>query len=111
MVVQTDCEKQLQEHGRCILMVDAVLTRMHTTEFREQMTNWFDAHESAEVHVLTESSMVRMAVNVSTLSGGRLRALAYDDEAAWLGVGRHHYPGFRRRHLALPHKPPGKARR
>ncbi len=101
-IVRADCDEQMRDFGRCILMVDAVLTRMHTTDFREVMTTWFETHVEAEVHVLTQSSMVRMAVTVANMSSDKVHALSYESETLWLAVGRRHLANFRRRPLSTP---------
>ncbi len=95
-LVRTECEQQLLNFGKCVLMVDAILTKMHTTQFREDMTRWFLQNPSAEVHVLTHSSMVRMAVTVAAMDNDRIQARSYEDEALWLDVGKKHLTTFGR---------------
>ncbi len=101
-LVQDECNQQLSMFGQCILMVDATLTKMHSTQFREDMTLWFQQHPSAEVHVLTKSSMVRMAVTVATIGGDGMHAYTYEDEAMWVAIGKRHVAKFRRMPLKSP---------
>ncbi len=95
-LIQDECDQQLAKFGKCVLMVDATQTRMHSTQFREDMTCWFQQNPRAEVHVLTKSSMVRMAVSVATIGGDGMHAHVYENEALWLAVGRRHVAGFKR---------------
>jgi hypothetical protein len=97
-----DGERHIQASGRFVLMVDGVETKMHATDFREQMTEWFRAHETATVHMLTGSRMVVMAVNVANLVMGNSRANTYFSVETWEGIGRTYVPGFARRPLKLP---------
>ncbi len=101
-VVRDECDRQMASFGKCILMVDATLTTKHSTRFREDMTLWFHDNPDAEVHVLTRSSMVRMAVTVATLGGSGMAAYTYEEEAMWLAVGMRYSAGFRRIPLQLP---------
>jgi len=94
------CSEQIQRYGRCVLLVDGFETRMHTTEFRELMTHWFGARETAVVHMLVNSPMVEMALNVANMSMGARRAHTYVSVAEWESVGASECPGFRRRPLA-----------
>jgi hypothetical protein len=94
------CEQQIQYHGRCVLMVDGYLTKMHTTEFRELMTRWFTENEQAVVHMLVKSPMVQMALNVANLVMGARRAHTYLQVSDWEEVARKEVPGFTRRQLA-----------
>ncbi len=60
------------------------------------MTRWFRQNPKAEVHVLTKSSIGRMAVSVATIGGDGMHAHFYESEALWLAVGRRHVAGFKR---------------
>lgn len=96
------CQQQMQNHGRCVLMVDGARTKMHTTEFREMMTRWFMDNPAAIVHMLVGSPMVQMALNVANLVMGAHRANTYLDVAEWEAVGRREAPGFTQKPLADP---------
>jgi hypothetical protein len=95
-------EQQIASAGRYVLMVDACETKMHTTEFREAMTEWFVRHEQACVHMLIRSKMLEMALNVANLALGAPRAKTYFDAALWAEIGRREAPSFARRPLVLP---------
>jgi hypothetical protein len=95
-----DGERQLGKFGRFVLMVDGVVTRMHTTEFREVMTTWFRDHETAVVHMLIRSKMLDMALTVANLAMGSTRAMAYVDVDTWEAVGRREARSFQRKSLA-----------
>jgi hypothetical protein len=95
-----DGERQIAKFGRYVLMVDGVETKMHTTEFREAMTAWFRAHETAVVHMLIRSKMLDMALTVANLAMGSTRAFAYVDSDTWESVGQREARGFRRKPLA-----------
>jgi hypothetical protein len=96
-----DGERQLRTTGRYILMVDGSETRMHTTDFREVMTQWFGERETAVVHMLIKSRMLEMALNVANLVvGGRARA--YFNPEVWESIGRQEVPSFIRRPLTIP---------
>ncbi len=97
-----DGERQLGVFGRYVLMVDGSETRMHTTEFREVMTNWFMPRTTAVVHMLIRSKMLDMALTVANLAMGSTRAHTYVDAGAWEAVGRREASSFRRRPLVLP---------
>lgn len=95
-----DGERQLKNFGRYVLMVDGVETKMHMTEFREVMTNWFRDHETAVVHMLIRSKMLDMALTVANLAMGSTRAFAYVEPDTWETIGRREARGFKRRPLA-----------
>lgn len=96
-----DGERQLRTAGRYVLMVDGSETRMHTTDFREVMTQWFGERETAVVHMLIKSRMLEMALNVANLVvGGRARA--YFNPEVWESIGRQEVPSFIRRPLTVP---------
>lgn len=95
-----DGERQVAKYGRYVLMVDGVETKMHMTDFREVMTNWFRDHETAVVHMLIRSKMLDMALTVANLAMGSTRALAYVDPDTWEAVGRREARGFKR--MSLP---------
>ena len=101
-IVKTDCERQLHDAGRCVLMVDGLDVKMHTTEFREQMTAWFHQNENAVVHMLVRSPMVQMALNVANLVMGSSRAKTYLNVAEWEAAGRREIASFARRPLVVP---------
>jgi hypothetical protein len=94
-----DGERQIAKFGRFVLMVDGVETKMHTTEFRELMTNWFRAHETAVVHMLIRSKMLDMALTVANLAMGSTRAMAYVDPDTWQAVGQREARSFKRKPL------------
>jgi hypothetical protein len=100
--VIADCERALKDFGRCILMVDGYETKMHTTEFRELLTDWFRAHEKATVHMLIRSRMLEMALNVANMVMGVGRARAYYAVDEWEAQGQQAWPSFRRRPIAPP---------
>ena len=104
-IVKADCERQIQEAGRCVLMVDGLDVRMHTTEFREAMTTWFHEHEDAVVHMLVRSPMVQMALNVANLVMGSTRAKTYLNVSEWEAAGRREVASFARRQLVIPDDP------
>lgn len=101
-IVQADCEKQVRDAGRCVLMVDGLEVKMHTTEFREEMTAWFRDNETAVVHMLVRSPMVQMALNVANLVMGSSRAKTYLNVAEWEAAGRREIATFARRPLVVP---------
>lgn len=101
-VVKADCEKQIREAGRCVLMVDGLDVKMHTTEFREEMTAWFRENESAIVHMLIRSPMVQMALNVANLVMGSSRAKTYLSVSEWEATGQREIASFARRPLVVP---------
>lgn len=101
-IVRADCEKQIREAGRCVLMVDGLDVKMHTTEFREDMTAWFRDHETAVVHMLVRSPMVQMALNVANLVMGSSRAKTYLSVSEWEEAGRREIASFTRRPLVVP---------
>ena len=101
-IVKADCERQMRESGRCVLMVDGLDVKMHTTEFREEMTAWFADHETAVVHMLVRSPMVQMALNVANLVMGSSRAKTYVNVAEWEAAGRSELASFARRPLVVP---------
>jgi len=100
--VMQDGERALAEARRFVLMVDAYDVKMHTTEFREVMTDWFSARPEAFVHMLIRSKLLEMALNVSNLALGGPRAKAYYDAALWESIGRREAPRFERRRLVIP---------
>jgi hypothetical protein len=83
-------------------MVDGLDVKMHTTEFREEMTNWFRDNESAVVHMLVRSPMVQMALNVANLVMGSSRAKTYLSVSEWEAAGRREIASFARRPLVVP---------
>jgi len=97
-----DGERHIRTSGRYVLMVDGSETKMHTTEFREVMTQWFLKHDSAVVHMLIKSRMLEMALNVANLVLGNARARAYFNAEVWESIGRQEVPSFIRRRLAVP---------
>lgn len=99
-LAKEDCERQIRDFGRCVLLVDGHETKMHTTEFREVMTDWFRLHEHATVHMLVSSAMVQMALNVSNLVMGSARANVYFEVTEWEAACRQEAPSFSRRPLA-----------
>src|SRR5262245_60919108 len=101
-IVRSDCERQVREAGRCVLMVDGLDVKMHTTEFREEMTAWFRENQTAVVHMLVRSPMVQMALNVANLVMGSSRAKTYLDVAEWEAAGRREIASFARRPLIVP---------
>jgi hypothetical protein len=101
-VVKADCERAVREAGRCVLMVDGLEVKMHTTEFREEMTAWFRENETAVVHMLVRSPMVQMALNVANLVMGSSRAMTYLTVSEWEAAGRKEIPTFARRPLVVP---------
>src|SRR5688572_1022162 len=101
-IVKADCERQLLDAGRCVLMVDGLDVKMHTTEFREEMTAWFHHHENAVVHMLVRSPMVQMALNVANLVMGSSRAKTYLKVTDWEAAGRREIASFARRPLVVP---------
>lgn len=101
-IVKADCEKQVRDAGRCVLMVDGLEVKMHTTEFREEMTAWFSENETAVVHMLVRSPMVQMALNVANLVMGSSRAKTYLNVAEWEAAGRREVASFARRPLVVP---------
>jgi hypothetical protein len=101
-IVKMDCQRQIRDAGRCVLMVDGLDVRMHTTEFREQMTAWFRDNESAVVHMLDRSPMVQMALNVANLVMGSSRAKTYTSVSEWEAAGRREVASFARRPLVVP---------
>jgi hypothetical protein len=100
--VIADCERALGTAGNCVLMVDGAETKMHTTEFRDALTQWFRKHEAATVHMLIRSRMLEMALNVANMVMGNSRAKVYYDAAEWEAAGRQVLPSFARRALELP---------
>jgi hypothetical protein len=101
-IVKADCERAVREAGRCVLMVDGLEVKMHTTEFREEMTAWFREHETAVVHMLVRSPMVQMALNVANLVMGSSRAMTYLTVSEWEAAGRKEVATFARRPLVVP---------
>jgi len=101
-IVKADCERQVRETGRCVLMVDGLDVKMHTTEFREEMTAWFHHNETAVVHMLVRSPMVQMALNVANLVMGSSRAMTYLSVSEWEAAGRREIASFARRPLVVP---------
>jgi hypothetical protein len=101
-IVKADCEKQVRAAGRCVLMVDGLEVKMHTTEFREEMTAWFRENETAIVHMLVRSPMVQMALNVANLVMGSSRAKTYLNVSEWEAAGRREIASFARRPLVVP---------
>jgi hypothetical protein len=102
LAVDEDGERQLREWKRYVLMVDGLETKMHTTEFRELMTAWFQEHETAVVHMLIRSRMLEMAINVANLVMGVTRARAYFNADNWLAAGRQAVASFAPRPLVIP---------
>jgi hypothetical protein len=100
--VMEDGEGHLRRVGRYVLMVDALEVVMHTTEFRDAMTDWFQKHETACVHMLIRSHMLEMAINVANLLMGQTRAKVYFDPSVWEAVGKAEAPSFARRSLVMP---------
>jgi len=101
-IVKADCERAVREAGRCVLMVDGLEVKMHTTEFREEMTAWFRENETAVVHMLVRSPMVQMALNVANLVMGSSRAMTYLTVSEWEAAGRKEIATFARRPLVVP---------
>lgn len=101
-IVRADCERQMKAAGRCVLMVDGLDVKMHTTEFREQMTVWFRDNQDAVVHMLVRSPMVQMALNVANLVMGQSRAMTYLNVGEWEAAGRKEIASFARRPLVVP---------
>lgn len=95
-----DGEKQIQSAKRFFLMVDGREVKMHTTGFRDAMTTWLRRHDCAEVHMLTKSRMLEMAVNVANLEMGAQRAKIYHDVASWEEIGKREVRAFACRPLA-----------
>ena len=101
-VVKADCERAVRDAGRCVLMVDGLEVKMHTTEFREEMTAWFRENETAVVHMLVRSPMVQMALNVANLVMGSSRAMTYLTVSEWEAARRKEIATFARRPLVVP---------
>ncbi|NUP11113.1 MAG: hypothetical protein HOW73_34140 [Polyangiaceae bacterium] len=100
-VVIDDGERMLKTFGRCVFMVDAFESKRMSTEFREQMTKWLTANrDRVRVHILLDSKLMEMAINVANLVIGTVTARAYSDVAAWEKAGASEHPGFRRRAIA-----------
>ena len=97
-----DGERQMNRFRRFVLMVDGTETRMHTTEFREVMTNWFRTRETAVVHMLIRSKLLDMALTVANLTMGSPRAKAYTEASEWEAVGCREAAAFVRRPLSVP---------
>jgi hypothetical protein len=98
-----DGEQTLARYGRCFYLVDAYDSSRMDTEFREAMTAWFLANrERCAVHMLVQSKLLEMAINVATLVVGREVAVVYSDIAAWEARGRGELPNFRRREWVVP---------
>jgi hypothetical protein len=100
-----DGERQIQNAKRFFLMVDGRDVKMHTTGFRDALTTWLRSRESAQVHMLTQSRMLEMAVNVANLEMGAQRAKIYHDLALWEEVGKREVRTFASRPLAPVPKP------
>jgi len=101
-VVAEECDRQIAEAKRLVLMVDGLETTMHTSEFRETMTTWFKQHQHAIVHMLSRSPMIKMSLMAANMQIGADRALTYYDIDAWEAIGRSVVRNFRRRPLELP---------
>ena len=101
-VVVGECDQQIADAKRLVLMVDGLETTMHTSEFREIMTAWFKWHPQAVVHMLSRSPMIKMSLATANMQMGADRALTYYDVADWEAVGRTAVRTFRRRPLELP---------
>lgn len=100
--VVADGERQIRAAGRYVLMVDGLETKLHTTEFRELMTAWFQRHETAVVHMLIRSRMLEMALNVANMAMGDRRARVYFDAEKWTAIGKREAPSFARLPLVEP---------
>jgi len=102
-VVVEECNRQIADARRLVLMVDGLETTMHTSEYREAMTAWFKQHQQhAVVHMLSRSPMIKMSLMASNMQIGAERALVYYDVAEWEAFGRTIVRTFRRRPLELP---------
>ena len=101
-VVAAECDRQIADAKRLVLMVDGLETTMHTSEFRETMTTWFKQHQHAVVHMLSRSPMIKMSLMAANMQIGADRALMYQDVAEWEAVGRAAVQTFHRRPLELP---------
>lgn len=101
-VVAQECDRQIADAKRLVLMVDGLEATMHTSEFREAMTTWFKSHQHAVVHMLSRSPMIKMSLVTANVQMGADRALTYHDIAEWEAVGRALVRTFRRRPLELP---------
>jgi hypothetical protein len=101
-VVADECDRQIAEAKRLVLMVDGFETTMHTSEFRETMTTWFKEHQHAVVHMLARSPMIKMSLMAANRQLGSDRVRVYQDVAEWEAVGRTVVRTFRRRPLELP---------
>jgi hypothetical protein len=98
-----DGEQTLARYGRCCYLVDAYDSSRMDTEFRERMTAWFLTNrERCEVHMLVQSKLLEMAINVATLVVGPDVAVVYSDIASWQAKGRSELPSFRRKEWAVP---------
>src|SRR5262245_63994870 len=101
-VVAEECDRQIADAKRLVLMVDGLETTMHTSEFRETMTTWFKQHQHAVVHMLSRSPLIKMSLMAANMQIGAERALTYYDVDTWEAIGRTAVRTFRRRPLELP---------
>jgi hypothetical protein len=96
-------ERALQRYGRCVYLVDAYDSTRMDTAFRETMTAWFKVNrERATVHMLLQSKLLEMAVNVARLTLGRNTAVAHSNPEDWEHFGRSELPSFKRRRWETP---------
>jgi hypothetical protein len=101
-VVAEECELQIAEAKRLVLMVDGLETTMHASEFRETMTTWFKQHQHASVHMLSRSAMIKMSLMAANRQLGTDRVRVYQDVGEWEAMGRTLVRTFSRRPLELP---------
>jgi hypothetical protein len=101
-LVADECDRQVADAKRLVLMVDGLETTMHTSEFRETMTSWFRQTPHAVVHMLSRSPMIKMSLMAANMQIGGERVKVYLDIAEWEAAGRAAVRTFRRRPLELP---------
>lgn len=93
-----DGKRVIEQHGRCVFFVDSLESTRMTTEFRDQVTDFFRRNRATvTVHILLRSKLLEMAVNVANLVVGMTTCTAYSKVEDWEAAGRREVLGFRRR--------------
>jgi len=96
--VIADGEQQVNMHGRCIYMVDALDSPKMTGEFRDQVLRWMIKNEDrVDVHLLVDSPITKMLISVANFALRRKSVKVYSSVDAWETAGKEQYLAFRRR--------------
>ena len=93
-IVTEQGDEQIEKFGRVVFMVDGFANTV-STEFREQITQWFRGRRGVAVaHILMRSKFLDMAISVTNMLTGSPVLRPYTGALQWEAVGRSEAPGF-----------------